>query len=93
MQARPRAYERRTPSRLEMAFTFGVVSIVTGLGVLILAGAFGIDPGLKVPLGLILVGYGLIRFWMLKSRYQNLKRKEKSVDRLTKEDEENVRNP
>ena len=75
-----------------MAFGFGVVSIVTLLGLLILLGAFGISPSFRVTLGLILLGYGLIRFLMLKSRYEGLKRKEESLNGMTKEDEENLRN-
>jgi len=74
-----------------MAFSFGVVSIVTLLGLLILIGAFGISPGYKVTLGLILIGYGLIRFWMLKSRYQTFKRKEQGSNRIAKEDDKNLR--
>jgi len=79
MPQRLKPYDRRIPSRLEMAFSFGVVSIVTLLGLLILAGAFGISPGFKNILGVILVGYGLLRLWMLKSRYQTLKRKKEGT--------------
>lgn len=89
---RLKPFNSRVPSSLEMAFSFGVVSIVTLLGLLILMGAFGISPGYKVTLGLILIGYGLVRFWMLKSRYESLKRKEESLSRITKEDDKNLRN-
>ena len=92
MHQRLKSYDNRVPSRLEMAFGFGVVSIVTLLGLLILLGAFGISPSFRVTLGLILLGYGLIRFLMLKSRYEGLKRKEESLNGMTKEDEENLRN-
>jgi hypothetical protein len=59
---------------------------------LILIGAFGISPGYKVTLGLILIGYGLVRFGMLKSRYQTFKRKEQGSNRIAKEDDKNLRN-
>jgi hypothetical protein len=91
MPERPKPFHSRVPTRLEMVFSFGVVSIVFVLGVLILIGAFGISPSFKVSLGLILLGYGLIRFWMLKSRYEGLKRKEEGSNKTTKEDDKNLR--
>jgi hypothetical protein len=88
---RLKPFDRRVPSRLEMVFSFGVVSIVTLLGFLVLVGAFGVHPGFKLPLGVILVGYGLIRFWMLKSRFRQVENKKESVEESTKEAEENLR--
>ncbi len=85
-------YDRRIPTRLEKIFSFSVVSIVAILGILIWLGVFGIDPRIKVPLGVILIGYGLIRFWMIKSRYRSMEMKEENVNNLTKEDEKNLRN-
>jgi hypothetical protein len=84
-------FDRRIPSRLEMAFSFVVVSIVFLLGLLVLVGAFGIHPGYKLPLGVILVGYGLIRFWMLKSRFSQADDKKGRWEESTKEAEENLR--
>ena len=92
MPERPKPFHARVPTRFEMMFSFGMVSIVFLLGVLILIGAFGIDPSYKITVGLILLGYGLIRFWMLKSRYEDLKRKEEGLNRITKEDDKNLRN-
>ncbi len=92
MAQRLKPYNSRVPTMFEMAFSLGVVLIVFLLGLLILIGAFGISPSFRVTLGLILLGYGLIRFWMLKSRYEALKRKEESLNRMTKEDEKNLRN-
>lgn len=91
MPQRLKPYDRRVPSRFEMAFSFAVVCIVVVLGVLILAGAFSIDPPYKVTLALVLIGYGVVRLWMLKSRYDRLKRKEDGWQKLPKEDEENLR--
>jgi hypothetical protein len=85
-------YDRRVPSKLEMAFSYLVVSIVTLLGLLILVGAFRIDPRYKLPLGVILVGYGLIRFWMLKSRFGRMGDKEESWEKTDKEEEKNLQN-
>ncbi|MFH1336221.1 MAG: hypothetical protein ABII96_06860 [Candidatus Zixiibacteriota bacterium] len=80
------------PTKLEKIFSIGVISIVTLLGILILLGAFSIDPGFRSPLGLILIGYGLIRFWMLKSRYRDAEVKKENMEALTKEDEKNLCN-
>jgi len=85
-------YDRRMPNKFEKVFSIGVVSIVAVLGILILLGAFSIDPGFRLPLGLILIGYGLIRFWMLKSRYRSTEGKKENMEALTKEDEKNLRN-
>ncbi len=85
-------YDRRVPTRFEKIFSLGVVSIVTLLGISILLGAFSIDPGFRLPLSLILIGYGLIRFWMLKSRYRSRGVKKENMESLTKEDEKNLRN-
>jgi len=84
--------DRRVPSKLEMAFSYLVVSIVTSLGLLILVGAFRIDPRYKFPLGVILVGYGLIRFWMLKSRFRRMEDKEDVLEKIEKEEEKNLYN-
>ena len=93
MSERLKPYYSRVPTKIEMAFSIAVVSVVTLLGLLILFGAFKIDPGFRVTLGLILVGYGLIRFLMLKSKYESVKRKDMSLEELSKEDGENLRNP
>ncbi|MCK4404213.1 MAG: hypothetical protein KAW02_03905 [candidate division Zixibacteria bacterium] len=92
MPQRLKPYNSRIPTRFEMAFSLGVVLIVFLLGLLILIGVFGISPGFRVTLGIILLGYGLIRFWMLKSGYEGLKRKEESLNRIDKEDDKNLRN-
>jgi hypothetical protein len=92
MPQRLKPYNSRVPSKFEMAFSLGVVSLVTLLGLLILTGAFRIDPNFKVTLGIVLVGYGLVRFWMLKSRYRSRSGKEDSVQKLPKEDDEKLRN-
>ena len=93
MSERLKPYYSRVPTKFEMAFSFGVVSIVTLMGLLILFGTFGIGSGYRVTLGLILVGYGLIRFLMLKSKYEGVKRKDTSLDEVSKEDGENLRKP
>ena len=92
MPERLKPFNTRVPTRFEMAFSFGVVLIVFLLGLLILIGVFGINPSYRVTLGLILIGYGLVRLWMLKSRYEDLKRNEESLSRTDKEDEKNLRN-
>lgn len=92
MPERLKPYEQRAPTKFEMAFSFGVVCVVTLLGLLILIGAFNIDPGFRFTLGMVLVGYGFVRFWMIKSRYQSLKRKEESWSQPSKDDKGNLRN-
>ena len=93
MSERLKPYHSRVPGKFEMAFSLGVVSIVTLMGLLILFGTFGIGSGHRVTLGLIMVGYGLIRFMMLKSKYRSAKRKDMSLDEVPKEDGTNLRNP
>jgi hypothetical protein len=93
MSERLKPYYSRVPTKFEIAFSFVVVSIVTLMGLLILSGTFGIGSSYRVTLGLILVGYGLIRFLMLKSKYKGVKRKDMSLDELPKEDGRNLRNP
>ena len=90
MHERLKPYNARVPSKLEMVFSLGVVSVVTLLGLLILIGAFSINPSYKVTLGIIFVGYGFVRFWMLRSRYESMKRKEESLKNPPKEEEKNL---
>jgi hypothetical protein len=92
MPDRIKPFITREPSKVEMAFSLGVVCIVTLLGLLILLGTFRIDPSFRVIVGLILLSYGLIRFWMLKSRYESLKGKESSLGKTDKEDKKKLRN-
>ncbi len=89
---RLKPYERRIPTKFEKNFSLGVVALVTLLGMLILLGIFRIDPKFKVYLGMILLGYGLIRFWMIRSRYRKMESKEDNVKEPTKEEEKNLRN-
>ena len=65
-------YDRRVPTKFEKWFSFGVIFLVTFLGILILLGILPIDPRYKIFLGLILIGYGVIRWGMLKSRYRQV---------------------
>lgn len=92
MSERFKPYSERMPTRFELAFSFGVVLIVFLLGLLVLMGAFGISANFRIGVGLILLGYGLIRFWMLKTKYENLKRKEQGFSETTKEKDEKLRN-
>jgi hypothetical protein len=91
MQPRLSPHQRRGPNKFEMIFSYAIISIMAALGVLILVGAFGISPGYRVTLALILLAYSLVRFLMLKSRYGSLKRKEESTEELPKEEGENLR--
>ncbi len=84
-------YDRRIPTRFEKLFSLSVVSLVTVLGVLILVGILRIDPRYRVLLGLILIGYGVVRLGMLQSRYRHMERKD-NVNKQAKEDERNQRN-
>ncbi len=85
-------YDRRVPSRFEKYFSYGVVLIVSLLGVMVILGLFRINPGYKLPLGVIMIGYGIVRLAMLKSHYRNLNVEDENVNKLTKEDEKNLRN-
>ena len=79
-------WDRQTPSKFERIFSYCVILIVVLLGVLILVGAFGISPRFKGILGVILIGYGLIRFLLMKTRFDRYK--EKKHQRLGEGDKE-----
>ncbi len=70
-------WDRRTPTKFERIFSYCVILIVMLLGVLVLAGTFGISPRFKGILGIILVGYGLIRFLMMKGKSDRFKERRK----------------
>jgi heme A synthase len=76
---------------LEMAFSLVVIVIVAVLGVMILAGAFTISPAYKGILGVVLIGYSLIRFSMLRSRYRSRRREEESLAEPYKEQRKSFR--
>jgi hypothetical protein len=67
------AWERKAPAKVERIFSYCVISIVVLLGLLVLMGAFGISPRFKGILGVILIGYGLIRFLMMKTKFDGHK--------------------
>lgn len=79
-------WDRQTPSKFERIFSYCVVFIVVILGLLILLGAFGISPQFKGILGAILIGYGLIRFLLMKTKSGGLR--EKRQERLEKGNKE-----
>jgi hypothetical protein len=81
---RPSVGERQTPTKLEKIFSYCVMLIVVLLGISILLGAFGISPQFKGILGTILIGYGLIRFLLMKTRFDRSKEKERLVERENK---------
>jgi hypothetical protein len=91
MPERLSSYQRRVPSKLEMAFSLGVIVIIAVLGVMILMGAFTISPAYKGILGWILIGYSLVRFWMLKSRYQSQRKEPEHTGEPSKEQRKSFR--
>lgn len=68
-----------------------MVLIVVLLGISILLGAFGISPQFKGILGVILIGYGLIRFLLMKTRFDRSKEKKRLRER-GKEPDKSLRN-
>jgi hypothetical protein len=62
-------WDRQSPTRFERVFSYCVISIIVVLGVLILAGAFGISSQFRGILGVVLIGYGLIRLLLMKTRF------------------------
>ncbi len=66
---RPRR-DRQTPGKFERIFSYCVISIVVLLGVSVLMGAFGISSEFKGIIGVMLIGYGSIRFLMMKARFE-----------------------
>jgi hypothetical protein len=87
---RPSVWERQTPTKFERIFSYCVVLIVVLLGISILLGAFGISPQFKGILGVILVGYGLIRFLLMRTRFDRSKKK-KDYQRGDKETNKTLR--
>ncbi|MCK4496100.1 MAG: hypothetical protein KAU91_07095 [Candidatus Aminicenantes bacterium] len=79
-------WDRQTPSKVERIFSYCVISIVVLLGVLVLMGAFGISSQFKGIIGVILIGYGLIRFLLMKTKFD--RRKESTKERLREGDKE-----
>ena len=71
------AWERQAPAKVEKIFSYCVIFVVVLLGLLVLVGAFGISPRFKGILGVILVGYGLIRFLMMKTKFDRHKERER----------------
>lgn len=66
-------WDRQTPSKVERIFSYCVILILVLLGALILVGTFGISPQFKGILGVILIGYGLIRFLLMKTKFDRYK--------------------
>jgi hypothetical protein len=88
---RPSVWERQSPTKFEKIFSYCVVLIVVLLGISILLGAFGITPQFKGILGTILIGYGLIRFLLMKTRFDRSKEKKRLRER-GKEPDKSLRN-
>jgi len=82
---------RQTSTRFEKIFSYCVVLIVVLLGISILLGAFGISPQFKGILGVILIGYGVIRFLLMKTRFDRSKEKERLGEK-DKEANKSLRN-
>ena len=79
-------WDRQTPSKVERIFSYCVIVILILLGALILVGTFGISPQFKGILGVILIGYGLIRFLLMKTKFD--RRKESTKEGLREGDKE-----
>ena len=85
-------WDRETPTKFERIFSYCVILILILLGVLILVGAFGISPQFKGILGAILIGYGLIRFLIMKTRFDRFKeRRHQRLGEGDKEDNKSLR--
>jgi len=72
--------DRQTPPKFEKIFSYCVVFIVILLGLLVFFGAFGISPQFKGILGVVLIGYGLVRFLLMKTKFDRSKEKERLGD-------------
>lgn len=78
--------DRQIPGRFETIFSYCVISVVVLLGFLVLVGAFGISVQFKGIIGVILIGYGLIRLLMIKRRFGRLRqRRGRAMDEKDKE--------
>ncbi|MFQ6003080.1 MAG: hypothetical protein ACE5KJ_04975 [Candidatus Zixiibacteriota bacterium] len=79
-------WDRQTPTKFERIFSYCVILIVVLLGILILAGAFGISSQFRGIIGVMLIGYGLIRFLSMKTRFE--RHRERGKEGLREEDKE-----
>jgi hypothetical protein len=78
--------DRQIPSKFERIFSYCVISVVILLGFLVLVGAFGISPQFKGIIGVILIGYGLVRLLMMKGRSDRLgQRRDRGMEEEDKE--------
>jgi hypothetical protein len=69
------AWDRQSPTKFEKIFSYCIISIIVILGVLVLGGAFGISPQFRGILGVMLIGYGLVRFLLMRTKFERYKEK------------------
>ncbi len=84
--------DRQIHSRFETIFSYCVISVVILLGLLVLVGAFGISSQFKGIIGVILIGYGVVRLLMMKGRLDRLgQRRDRRMEPEDKEGGEILR--
>ena len=61
---------KEVSSKFEKAFNYSVCAVISMLGFLVLLGLFNIDPRFRIIFGWLVLGYGILRFLLLWSKYR-----------------------
>lgn len=70
---------KQVSTKFERIFNYSVCAVVSILGILILLNTFNIDPRFRIIFGWIILGYGVLRFLLLWSKYKRQELKNKDV--------------
>jgi hypothetical protein len=61
---------RQVSTKFEKVFNYSICTVVSILGFLVLLGVFNIDPRFRIIFGWLVLGYGILRFLLLWSKYR-----------------------
>jgi len=61
---------KEVSTTFEKIFNYSICTVVSILGLLVLVGVFNIDPRFRIIFGWMVLGYGILRFLLLWSKYR-----------------------
>lgn len=70
---------KEVSTKFEKVFNYSVCAIVSILGLLVLLDVFNIDPRFRIIFGWLILGYGILRFLLLWSKYRGEELKSKNL--------------
>jgi len=70
---------REVSTKFEKVFNYSVCAIVAILGLLVLLDVFDIDPRFRIIFGWLILGYGILRFSLLWSKYRGQELRNKDL--------------